>query len=46
MIEAITLLFSFLPSAVQVMILAILAIFLIIIVFRVIAMVLDAIPFL
>ena len=46
MIEAIKLIFAFLPTPVIVMILATIAIFLVIIIFRIIRMVLDAIPFL
>lgn len=46
MIEVITLLISFLPAPIQVLILGILAILVLIVVFRIIAMVLNAIPFL
>lgn len=46
MIEAIALLLSWLPAPVQVFLLGIFAILVLIAVFRVIAMVLNAIPFL
>lgn len=40
-----SLLFGWLPAIAQIMVLAILAVLLIIIVFRIIALILDAIPF-
>lgn len=46
MIQAIALLISFLPAPVQVLVLGLLAVLAFIVVFRIIAMVLDAIPFL
>lgn len=46
MIQAIALLISFLPAPVQVLLLGLLAVLVFIVVFRVIAMVLNAIPFL
>lgn len=46
LVESIKLVISFLPTPVQVVILAIIAILLLILIFRIIRMVLDAIPFL
>lgn len=46
MIQAFRLVMSFLPTPVQVIILSIIAILVLIVVFRLIRMVLDAIPFL
>lgn len=46
MIQAITLLLSFLPAPVQVLVLGLLAVIVFIVAFRIIAMVLNAIPFL
>lgn len=46
MIEAIKLVISFLPTPVQVIILGLIALLLLILIFRLIRMVLDAIPFL
>ncbi len=46
MIEAIALLLSWLPAPVQVLVLGLLAVLVFVVVFRIIAMVLNAIPFL
>lgn len=46
MIEAIALLLSWLPAPIQVLVLGLLAVLVFVVVFRIIAMVLNAIPFL
>lgn len=46
MIKAVAMLLSFLPAPVQVLVLGLFAVLAFIVVFRIIAMVLDAIPFL
>ena len=46
MIEAIALLLAWLPAPVQVLVLGLLAVLVFVVVFRIIAMVLNAIPFL